>query len=94
MTYRNHRGVHERNAGTAPEGVQSEEEHQGKEHPTLKLYETVVGYGRREIRLPVLLDIEQIEMLEVVEVAQMEHQKDGHDFTVGHRGLTIASWSR
>ena len=86
-----HRGVHEADACTAPEGREVEEEHHLEEHAALELHESVVGYGIGEIGLQMLPDEEQVVVLEVAERAELEHYQDGHNLTVGEGCLAVAA---
>ena len=87
MAYGYHRGINECYAATSSECTQIKEEHELKEHAAFQFHKAVVRHGFRKIRLHRTLNEEQVVVLEIAECAKVEIQQNGHDFTVGQRGL-------
>lgn len=75
-----HCRINESNTRTPAEGPEVKEEHDVEEHTALKLHETIVRHSVRKILAAT--DVHDVIVLEVAECAKMEHQQDGHDFTV------------
>ena len=84
-----HRAVHEADARTAAEGMEFEGKHLLEEHAAFKFHEPVIGYRIKKFPTQVYPDIMQVVMFEVGEHAEMGHNQDGHDFTLGKRCLAM-----
>jgi len=91
VAYGYHGGVHEGDASAPPEGVEVQEEHHLEEHPALQFHKAIVGHRIRKVTLEMDTDEVQVVVLEIVECAEMEHNQNRHNLTVGHAGSTSSA---
>ena len=93
VAYPNERGTNERDACTFAQTVQLQEDSHGQKSLLLQFHEAVIRNRVWKISLTILLYVVDIKSLQVTISTLMEHNHDGHDFTVRHRKCPVSSLS-